>query len=181
MTNAQAELLAEIEPVTAAVTDRRERHSILSALAQGLKVAAEHETQSPRVATDCIIIDEAGNLVLVRRRNEPFKGRYALPGGFVDAGETVEDACRREVKEETNLEIHDMRLVGVYSQPGRDPRGHVVSVVFRARADLAQLKAGDDAAQVEVMENWRDRSLAFDHRQMIEDSLKAPELKGGDG
>jgi 8-oxo-dGTP diphosphatase len=139
-------------------------------------MAAGHQIQGPRLATDCIVADEAGNLVLIRRRNEPFKGSYALPGGFVEAGETIEDACRREVKEETNLEIYDVRLLGVYSDPDRDPRGHVVSVAFRARAELARLKAGDDAAQVEVVGNWRDRSLAFDHRQMIEDSLKAPEL-----
>ncbi len=137
-------------------------------------MAAGHQIQGPRLATDCIVADEAGNLVLIRRRNEPFQGSYALPGGFVEAGETIEDACRREVKEETNLEIYDIRLVKVYSGPGRDPRGHVVA--FRARADFARLKAGDDAAQVEVVGNWRDRALAFDHRQMIEDSLKAPEL-----
>jgi 8-oxo-dGTP diphosphatase len=87
-------------------------------------------------------------------------------------GETVEDACRREVKEETNLELYDMRLVGVYSDPGRNPRGHVVSVGFTARADLAQLKAGDDAAQAEVIGNWRDHRLAFDHRRIIEDACK---------
>ena len=62
--------------------------------------------------------------MLIRRKHEPFKDSYALPGGFVEVGETVEDACRREVKEETNLELYDMRLVGVYSDPGRDPRGH---------------------------------------------------------
>jgi 8-oxo-dGTP diphosphatase len=77
-----------------------------------------------------------------------------------------------KVKEETNLELYDMRLVGVYSDPGRDPRGHVVSVAFTARADLAQLRAGDDAAQAEVIGNWRDHPLAFDHRRIIEDACK---------
>jgi ADP-ribose pyrophosphatase YjhB (NUDIX family) len=74
--------------------------------------------EGPRLATDCIVADEAGNLVLIRRRNEPFKGSYALPGGFVEAGETIEDACRREVKEETNLEIYDMRLLCIPAQAG---------------------------------------------------------------
>jgi 8-oxo-dGTP diphosphatase len=128
--------------------------------------------RSPRLAVDCVITDEAGDIVLIRRKHEPFKDSYALPGGFVEVGETVEDACRREVKEETNLELYDMRLVGVYSDPGRDPRGHVVSVAFTARADLTQLKAGDDAAQAEVIENWRDYPLAFDHRRIIEDACK---------
>jgi len=106
-------------------------------------------TQGPRLATDCVISDEAGNVVLIRRKHEPFKGSYALPGGFVETGETVEAACRREIKEETSLELHDLRLVGVYSAPDRDPRGHVVSVAFAARADLSQLRAGDDAAEAE--------------------------------
>jgi 8-oxo-dGTP diphosphatase len=128
--------------------------------------------RSPRLAVDCVITDEAGDIVLIRRKHEPFKDSYALPGGFVEVGETVEDACRREVKEETNLELYDIRLVGVYSDPGRDPRGHVVSVAFTARADLAQLRAGDDAAQAEVIENWRDHPLAFDHRRIIEDAFK---------
>ena len=74
----------------------------------------------------------------------------------MEAGETIEDACRREVKEETNLEIYDMRLLGVYSGPGRDPRGHVVSVAFRARADFAQLKAGDDARFTKKL--WTERT-----------------------
>jgi 8-oxo-dGTP diphosphatase len=128
--------------------------------------------RSLRLAVDCVITDEAGDIVLIRRKHEPFKDSYALPGGFVEVGETVEDACRREVKEETNLELYDIRLVGVYSDPGRDPRGHVVSVAFTARADLAQLRAGDDAAQAEVIENWRDHPLAFDHRRIIEDAFK---------
>jgi 8-oxo-dGTP diphosphatase len=138
-------------------------------------MATIHGMRGPRLATDCVIRDETGNIVLIRRKNEPFKNGYALPGGFVEEGETVEEACRREVKEETNLELHDLRLVGVYSDPHRDPRGHVVSVAFAARADLSQLRAGDDAAQAEVVRNWRDHALAFDHRQIIEDSLKAAE------
>jgi 8-oxo-dGTP diphosphatase len=125
---------------------------------------------SPRLTVDCVIAGEAGEIVLIRRNHAPFKDSYALPGGFVEAGETVEEACRREIKEETNLELYDLWLVGVYSDPGRDPRGHVVSVAFTAQADLAQLRAGDDAALAEVIGNWRDHPLAFDHRRIIEDA-----------
>jgi 8-oxo-dGTP diphosphatase len=132
---------------------------------------------SPRLTVDCVITDEAGDIVLIRRKHEPFKDSFALPGGFVEVGETVEDACRREVKEETNLELYDMRLFGVYSDPGRDPRGHVVSVAFTARADLAKLRAGDDAAQAEVIGNWRDHPLAFDHRRIIEDVCRRSSKK----
>jgi 8-oxo-dGTP diphosphatase len=125
---------------------------------------------SPQLAVDCVITDEAGNIVLIKRKHEPFKDAYALPGGFVEVGETVEDACRREMKEETNLELKDLQLVGVYSAPNRDPRGHVIAVAYMARSDLSQLSAGDDATQAEVVGNWRDRPLAFDHRQIIEDA-----------
>jgi 8-oxo-dGTP diphosphatase len=127
---------------------------------------------SPRLAVDCVVTDAAGNIVLIKRKHEPFKDSYALPGGFVEAGETVENACKRELKEETNLELEDMQLVGVYSAPDRDPRGHVVSVVYTAKADLSHLRAGDDAAQAEVVREWRDCALAFDHRQIIEDAYK---------
>jgi 8-oxo-dGTP diphosphatase len=75
-----------------------------------------------------------------------------------------------KLKEETNLELQDLQLIGVYSAPNRDTRGHVIAVAFVARADLSQLSAGDDAAQTEVVGNWRDRLLAFDHRQIIEDA-----------
>jgi 8-oxo-dGTP diphosphatase len=131
---------------------------------------------SPRLTVDCVITGEVGEIVLIRRNHAPFKDSYALPGGFVEVGETVEEACRREIKEETNLELYDLRLVGVYSDPERDPRGHVVSVAFTAQADLAQLRAGDDAAQAEVIKNWRDHPLAFDHRRIIEDAGSIPSL-----
>jgi 8-oxo-dGTP diphosphatase len=135
-------------------------------------MTATDRTRGPSLATDCVISDKAGNVVLIRRKNEPFKSHYALPGGFVEVGETVKEACRREVREETNLELRDLRLIGVYSAPNRDPRGHVVSVAFAARADVSQLRAGDDAADAKVVADWRAHPLAFDHRQMIEDSLK---------
>ena len=77
-----------------------------------------------------MIRDDDGRIVLIRRQNDPFKDGYALPGGFVDIGETVEAACRREVLEETGLSVGALKLVGVYSDPRRDPRGHSVSVAF---------------------------------------------------
>jgi 8-oxo-dGTP diphosphatase len=86
--------------------------------------------ETPLLATDCVIRDDDGRIVLVRRQNDPFKDGYALPGGFVDLGETVEAACRREVLEETGLSVGALKLVGVYSDPRRDPRGHSVSVAF---------------------------------------------------
>jgi 8-oxo-dGTP diphosphatase len=129
--------------------------------------------KTPLLTTDCVICDKEGRVLLIRRRNEPFKGDYALPGGFVDVGETVEAACRREVLEETGLEIGELCLVGVYSDPGRDPRGHTVSVVFTTTLERAPSpQPGSDAEGAEWIADWRRLKLAFDHAQIIHDALK---------
>lgn len=126
------------------------------------------------LTTDCIIF-QGDAVVLIRRGNPPFKGSYALPGGFVEDGETVEEACRREAKEETGLELSNLRLVGAYSEPGRDPRGRTVSFAFLAESDLSKMRAGDDAAEVEIVEHWRNVSLAFDHKQILLEAVKLKE------
>ncbi|MEM7191394.1 MAG: NUDIX hydrolase [Pseudomonadota bacterium] len=128
---------------------------------------------TPALTVDCVVFDPAGRVLLIRRGNPPFKGAYALPGGFVDIGETVEDGCRRELREETGLEVGDLFLAGVYSNPLRDPRGHTVSAAFFARLDKpATPVAGDDAASAEWVDNWRGEQLAFDHAQIVEDAQK---------
>jgi 8-oxo-dGTP diphosphatase len=128
---------------------------------------------TPRLTTDCVICDKAGRVLLIRRKNEPFKGAYALPGGFVDIGETVEVGCRREVAEETGLAVSALRLVGVYSDPRRDPRGHTVSVAFAAvLPESPKPQPGFDAAGAEWVADWRGKELAFDHAQIIADALK---------
>src|SRR5690349_1621851 len=85
---------------------------------------------TPLLAADCVVFDERGRLLLIRRRNPPFQGQFALPGGFVGVGETVEAAAVRELKEETGLDGTAVKLVGVYSDPKLDPRGHTVSIAF---------------------------------------------------
>jgi 8-oxo-dGTP diphosphatase len=127
---------------------------------------------TPALTTDCCVFDERGYVLLIRRKNEPFKGSYALPGGFVDVGERVEDGCRRELKEETGLEVGALRLVGVYSDPKRDPRGHTCAVAYLARVGRAEPQAGDDAAAVEWVADWRAETLAFDHTQILTDAEK---------
>ena len=123
------------------------------------------------LATDCVVVDGAGRVLLIRRKNEPYRGSLALPGGFVDIGESVEAACRRELLEETGLEAGDLRLVGVYSDPARDPRGHVCSVVFITRIDdQSQARAGDDAAAVEWVADPGLQELAFDHGLILRDA-----------
>jgi len=105
-------------------------------------------SSGPRLAVDCIILID-GKVLLIRRRNPPHG--WALPGGFVDYGETVEDAVRREMKEETGLDLADLRQFRVYSDPARDPRGHVVSVVFAARG-VGKPMAGDDADRYRLID-----------------------------
>ena len=128
---------------------------------------------TPALAADCVVFDPNGRVLLIRRGHAPFKGGYALPGGFVEIGETVEDGCRRELREETGISVGDLRLVGVYSDPSRDPRGHTASVVFLAElARPAELMAGDDAVSAEWIEDWRGKTLAFDHSQVLGDAEK---------
>ena len=123
------------------------------------------------LTVDCVVfIDDA--LVLIKRKNPPFRGDHALPGGFVDEGETVEDACIRELQEETGLKADHLDLIGVYSKSGRDPRGRAVSVAFLARSVTGEPKAGDDAAGVELIKDWESLSMAFDHKDIISDAVK---------
>jgi 8-oxo-dGTP diphosphatase len=134
---------------------------------------------TPALTVDCVIYDPRGRVLLIRRKNAPFEGSYALPGGFVDIGETVEAGCRREVREETGLNVRDLKLVGVYSDPARDPRGHTVSAAFSAQLPEATApSAGDDAASAEWVEDWRREPLAFDHATILEDAEKLRTSQG---
>ena len=128
--------------------------------------------ETPKLMVDVVITAERG-VVLIRRGSEPFRGRWALPGGFVEVGETVEEAADREAAEETGLAVEVARLVGVYSDPERDPRGHNVSVAFIARVLSGELSAGTDASEVAVVDP-DSVELAFDHRKIIEDALNLP-------
>lgn len=120
------------------------------------------------VAADTIIeIDN--KIVLIERKNYPFG--WALPGGIVELGETVEQAAIREAEEETCLKICLTGLVGVYSKPNRDPRGPVISVAFRAIPIGGVLRAADDAKNIQLFHPSGLFDLAFDHQQIINDYL----------
>ena len=126
----------------------------------------------PRLTTDVVITDENNQKVLlVKRKNEPFQGKWALPGGFVDYGETVEQAAVREVKEELGSDVELEGLLGVYSDPERDPRGHTVSVVFFGKKKSGTEKAGDDAEDFmwALLSKASGLGLAFDHSVIVED------------
>ena len=127
------------------------------------------EVKTPMLAVDIIIKAKEG-VVLVKRKNEPFKGKWALPGGFVEYGERVEDAAVREAAEETGLEVKLKRLVGVYSEPGRDPRGHVVSICYLAEPVGGRLRAASDATRVKVFKRVPWKNLAFDHAKILKDA-----------
>ena len=124
--------------------------------------------ETPLLTVDALIIYE-GKIVLIKRENPPYKDQYALPGGFVEVGETVEEAVVREAKEETGLEIEIQKLLGVYSEPKRDPRGHTVSVCFLAKGS-GNLKAGSDAKDTGLFSINEIPGLAFDHNKIIEEA-----------
>lgn len=130
--------------------------------------------ETPLLAVDAIIRFNNDSIILIRRKNPPFKGQFALPGGFVDIGETVENACIREAKEETNINVKILKNIGVFSHPKRDPRGHVVSIAFLCEPITSneEPKAKDDAAALEIIPLSKVSSLklAFDHLEILRTS-----------
>ena len=123
--------------------------------------------RQPALAVDCIVRIDS-RVVLVRRKNEPHG--WALPGGFVDYGESLEDAVRRELREETGLELDGLQQFHSYSDPSRDPRGHCVSVVFTGRG-IGEPRAGDDAAACRLVDPGAiaESETAFDHARILRD------------
>lgn len=125
------------------------------------------------VPTVDVIMQRGSKVLMIRRKKEPFAGRLALPGGFVNDGETAEDAARREVSEETGLEVEPVDILGVYSDPARDPRRHTLTVVFVAIMVGGKEQASDDAAGIEWIEladvqKMKDK-IAFDHARILGD------------
>ena len=131
--------------------------------------ACQKSLKRPSLTTDGILVVD-DRICLVRRKYAPFAGMHALPGGFVEYGERVEECVVREFKEETGLDIKIKRLLGVYSDPNRDPRGHTVSVVY-----VLSLIGGKLADSEETIAEWSPLSrlpkLAFDHDRIISDYL----------
>ncbi len=123
---------------------------------------------------DAVIEDDRGNVVLIKRKYPPFKDYYALPGGFIEKGETPKQAVIREVKEETNLTIEILKKIGIFDEEGRDPRGKIISTAFKCRiiGDTSQMQSGTDSASVELIpkEKIATLDLAFDHRDILKDA-----------
>ncbi len=126
----------------------------------------------PSLTVDGIIFIDK-KICLIKRKNEPFKGKWALPGGYIEYSEKVEDAVVREIYEETGLITSINFLLGVYSDPNRDPRGHTISIVYSLNIIKGELKSGDDALDVKFFK-IKDipEELSFDHEQIINDFLR---------
>ena len=125
--------------------------------------------RGPSLAVD-VVIKARGGVVLVRRKNEPYRGKWALPGGFVEYGEKVELAAAREALEETGIKVKLAGLLGVYSDPSRDPRGHTISVCFKAKWVGGEMRAASDAKEVGLFRKIPWGELAFDHAQILKDA-----------
>jgi 8-oxo-dGTP diphosphatase len=126
--------------------------------------------KTPALMTDCAVFEPDGRVLLVRRKHAQFAGFYALPGGFVNVGETIEAACCREVREETGVSISkgQLHLIGVYSDPARDPRGHSVSIAYGTTLERpVEPKSGSDAETAEWITDWRKVRLAFNHAEIL--------------
>ena len=136
--------------------------------------------QDINMVVDAVIFSVIKNdicVLLICRKNEPFKGKWALPGGFVENQETLLEAAKRELKEETNLEIETLDFVGLYDEPKRDPRGRFISAAFWTslsveEVDKINLKAASDAAELKWLKVESDLDLAFDHLEIVKDAFK---------
>jgi 8-oxo-dGTP diphosphatase len=128
------------------------------------------EYSNPTPTVD-VILQRDSRVLMVRRKKNPFKGQLALPGGFVNEGETVEDAMKREAMEETSLEVEPIEILGAYSDPKRDPRKHIMTVVFVGIIIGGSDRAGDDAASLEWIElaDIEKCQIAFDHATILRD------------
>ncbi|MCQ2322571.1 MAG: NUDIX hydrolase [Bacteroidales bacterium] len=129
----------------------------------------------PAVTTDCVIFgleDGLLKVLLVERGDEPCKGCWAFPGGFLNPDETVEQGALRELQEETGLDSAYMEQVGVFSDPDRDPRERVITVAFFSVMHVKNVRAGDDAAKAKWLPVNDLPELAFDHDRILKTALK---------
>lgn len=129
----------------------------------------------PAVTADSIVFcngSDGLSVLLIERANEPFKGCWAFPGGFMDMEENAEDCAKRELKEETGLEIRNMSQLGAFTDVNRDPRGRTVSIAYYAVIEKSEVKGSDDAAQARWFPIDSMPSLAFDHEEILRTALK---------
>ena len=139
-------------------------------------MSKQDEYKNPIPTVD-MIIDKNSKVLFIKRVKEPFEGKMVFPGGFIKIGETAEDAAIREVMEETSLEVDLDHILGVYSDPNRDPRGHIMSTVFIGKISTnSQNKepiAGDGASSIKWVdiEDMDQEDFGFDHKNILKDYL----------
>ena len=134
-----------------------------------------YEYPRPAVTADSVVItkEKEPKVLLIQRGNEPFKGCWAFPGGFMNMDETTEQCAVRELEEETGLKVSNIRQIGAYSKVDRDPRGRTVTVAYLALIDNAEkVKGLDDAAKAQWFSLSQLPKLAFDHEDVMADALK---------
>lgn len=129
--------------------------------------------RNPIPTIDIILFENSNSnkVLLIKRKKDPFKDYFSLPGGFVNEGEKVEDAVRREAEEELLVKVEPIDILGVYSDPHRDPRGHIMSITFIVKIMSGELKAGDGVAEIKWIEinNLGNIKLGFDHLKILYD------------
>lgn len=130
-----------------------------------------YEFPRPAVTVDVVILsqDEKPRVLLIRRKKDPFAGSWAIPGGFVEMDETLEAGAKRELKEETGVDVEKIEQLATFGDPGRDPRGRTISVVYLARLDAGTVdpKGGDDASDAAWHPLDKLPKLAFDHADIL--------------
>lgn len=130
----------------------------------------------PALTADCIVFARKEldfRVLLVQRANEPYKGKWAFPGGFMNMDETTEEAARRELKEETGLIVDDICQIGTFDRVDRDPRGRVITVAYFVVIDgIREVKGGDDAAVARWFSIQNLPELAFDHQEIMEVAMR---------
>ena len=128
----------------------------------------------PAVTADCVVmtLETRARVLLIERGNEPYKGHWAIPGGFLNMDETTEQCAIRELEEETGLKVSELQQIGAYSKVDRDPRGRTVTIAYLVRVDKPVAVIGqDDAAQAEWWPLSALPQLAFDHEDIMRDAL----------
>ncbi len=126
----------------------------------------------PAVTVDAVLIGNRNSVLLIERAREPYKGKWALPGGFIELNESLEDACRRELEEETGLRIGELKQFKAFGAVDRDPRHRTISVIFYAFTEDELIAcAGDDAAKAQWFPITHLPGLAFDHQQILDEFI----------
>ena len=138
-------------------------------------MAYTYEYPRPSVTADCVVItkEESPQVLLIQRGFEPFKGCWAIPGGFMEMDETTEQCAIRELEEETGLKICDVQQIGAFSKVDRDPRGRTITVAYLAVVDTPlKVKGLDDAAKAQWFPLTALPPLAFDHADILREAIK---------